>query len=134
MTSSRAFHPSSGKAPKDRERHSSLPAKAALEKQDFSQPLRTLRKVSIPLIGANLAAGCILAFAFAMLEVSDSLILAQKQAFYPITKAIMELFQLLGDGKFIASALGVWAMIFLGVTIVGLSVLLGKRLGAIFRV
>ena len=53
---------------------------------------------------------------------------------YPITKAILELFQLLGDGKFIASALGVWAMLFLGVTIVSLSLLLGKRLGAIFRV
>lgn len=97
-------------------------------------PLRAVVKVTLPLIMANLIAGGLLAFAFAMLEVSDSLILAQKQAFYPITKAIMELFQLLGDGKFIASALGVWAMVFLGVTIVGLSVLLGKKLGAIFRV
>ncbi len=97
-------------------------------------PLKAVIKVTLPLIMANLIAGGLLAFAFAMLEVSDSLILAQKQAFYPITKAIMELFQLLGDGKFIASALGVWAMVFLGVTIVGLSVLLGKKLGAIFRV
>lgn len=97
-------------------------------------PLKAVMKVTLPLIMANLIAGGLLAFAFAMLEVSDSLILAQKQAFYPITKAIMELFQLLGDGKFIASALGVWAMMFLGATIVGLSVLLGKKLGAIFRV
>ncbi len=97
-------------------------------------PLKAVVKVTLPLIMANLIAGGLLAFAFAMLEVSDSLILAQKQAFYPITKAIMELFQLLGDGKFIASALGVWAMVFLGVTIVGLSLLLGKKLGAIFRV
>jgi iron(III) transport system permease protein len=28
----------------------------------------------------------------------------------------------------------VWAMAFLGVTIVGLTVMLGKKLGAIFRV
>ena len=69
-----------------------------------------------------------------MLEVSDSLILAQKQIYYPITKAIMELFPLLGDGKFLASSLGVWAMAFLGITIVGMSLLLGKKLGAIFRV
>ena len=75
-----------------------------------------------------------LAFSFAMLEVSDSLILAQKQASYPITKAIFGLFQLLGDGRFLASALGVWAMVFLGVTIAGMSLLLGKKLGAIFRV
>ncbi len=97
-------------------------------------PLKSLIKITLPLITANLIAGGLLAFAFAMLEVSDSLILAQKQIFYPITKAIMELFQLLGDGKFIASALGVWAMVFLGVTITGMSLLLGKKLGAIFRV
>ncbi|MCS6244791.1 MAG: iron ABC transporter permease [Opitutus sp.] len=97
-------------------------------------PLKAVFRITLPLITANLIAGGLLAFAFAMLEVSDSLILAQKQAFYPITKAILELFQLLGDGKFMASALGMWAMVFLGVTIVGLSVILGKKLGAIFRV
>jgi len=97
-------------------------------------PLKALYKITLPLITANLIAGGLLAFAFAMLEVSDSLILAQKQLYYPITKAILELFQLLGDGKFIASALGVWAMLFLGVTIAGLSLVLGRKLGAIFRV
>ena len=97
-------------------------------------PLKALIRITLPLIMANVIAGGLLAFAFAMLEVSDSLILAQKQVFYPITKAIMELFQLLGDGKFIASALGVWAMAFLGVTIAGLSLVLGRKLGAIFRV
>ncbi|MEY2882119.1 MAG: hypothetical protein RLZZ15_4499 [Verrucomicrobiota bacterium] len=97
-------------------------------------PLRAVRRITLPLITANLIAGGLLAFAFAMLEVSDSLILAQKQVFYPITKAILELFQLLGDGKFLASALGVWAVVFLGVTILGVSALLGKKLGAVFRV
>ncbi|MBI2515355.1 MAG: iron ABC transporter permease [Opitutae bacterium] len=97
-------------------------------------PLKATFKVTIPLILANLIAGGLLAFSFAMLEVSDSLVLAQKQLYYPITKAIYELFQLLGDGKFIASALGVWAMAFLGITIAGMTILLGKKLGAIFRV
>ncbi|MBP6864882.1 MAG: iron ABC transporter permease [Candidatus Didemnitutus sp.] len=97
-------------------------------------PLKSLFKITLPLILANLIAGGLLAFSFAMLEVSDSLILAQKQLYYPITKAIYELFQLLGDGKFIASALGVWAMVFLGITIAGMTILLGKKLGAIFRV
>ncbi len=97
-------------------------------------PLKSVVRITLPLIAANLIAGGMLAFAFAMLEVSDSLILAQKSAFYPITKAIMELFALLGDGKYIASALGVWAMVFLGLIIAGLSVVLGKKLGAIFRV
>jgi len=97
-------------------------------------PLKATVKITLPLIMANLIAGGLLAFSFAMLEVSDSLILAQKQLYYPITKAIMELFQLIGEGKFIASALGVWAMGFLGITLVGMTLLLGKKLGALFRV
>lgn len=96
-------------------------------------PFKTLRKITIPLISANLLAGGLLAFSFAMLEVSDSLILAQKQQDFPITKAIFELYQLLGEGRYIACALGVWAMAFLGVTMIGVSLLLGKKLGAIFR-
>lgn len=96
-------------------------------------PAKSLIRITMPLVSANLIAGGLLAFAFAMLEVSDSLILAQKQAYYPITKAILELFQLLGDGRFLASALGVWAMAFLGLVILWLSVALGKRLGALFR-
>jgi len=95
---------------------------------------RTLRRITLPLISANLLAGGLLAFSFAMLEVSDSLMLAQRQPFYPITKAIYELYQLLGQGPYIASALGVWAMCFLAVTIAGVSILLGRRLGAIFRI
>jgi len=97
-------------------------------------PMKSALRITMPLILANLLAGAILAFSQAMLEVSDSLILAQKQQFYPITKAIYELMNLLGDGPYIASALGVWAMAFLAVTIIGSSVLLGKKLGAIFRV
>jgi iron(III) transport system permease protein len=94
----------------------------------------TLRKITLPLISANLLAGGLLAFAFAMLEVSDSLILAQKQDFWPITRGIYELFQRLGDGPYIASALGVWAMVLLTLTILSANSLLGKRMGAIFRV
>ena len=80
-------------------------------------PLRTLRKITVPLIAANLLAGGLLAFSFAMLEVSDSLILAQRQQDFPITKAIYELYQLLGEGRFVASALGVWAIGFLILTL-----------------
>ncbi|MBL4701933.1 MAG: iron ABC transporter permease [Phycisphaeraceae bacterium] len=94
----------------------------------------TLRKVVVPLIMANIIAGAILAFAFSMLEVSDSLILAQKESHYPITKAIFEFFNRLGDGPYIASAMGVWGMALLTITLVGASILMGKKLGAIFRV
>ena len=99
-----------------------------------ASPFYTARRIMIPLIAANLVAGALLAFAFAMLEVSDSLILAQKQAYFPITKAIYELFQRLGDGPYVASALGVWAMVLLTLTILLANILLGKRMGAIFRV
>jgi iron(III) transport system permease protein len=97
-------------------------------------PVRTLRRITFPLIAANVIAGGLLAFSFAMLEVSDSLVLAQKQQDYPITKAIYELFQLLGEGRFVASALGVWAMVFLAITIFAASRTLGRRMGALFRV
>jgi hypothetical protein len=86
------------------------------------------------LITANLVAGGLLAFAFAMLEVSDSLILAQKQEHFAITTAIYDLFGALGSGEGMASALGVWSMVFLALTIIGASVVLGKKLGALFRV
>jgi iron(III) transport system permease protein len=94
----------------------------------------TLRRITVPLISANLIAGGLLAFAFAMLEVSDSLILAQSTQYWPITKAIYELFQRLRDGPYIASALGVWAMMVLTLTILSANSLLGKKMGAIFRV
>lgn len=97
-------------------------------------PLKASLKITMPLILANLLAGGLLVFSQSMLEVSDSLILAQKQQYYPITKAIYELLRILGDGPYIACALGVWAMAFLGITIVGASMLLGKSLGSIFRV
>jgi iron(III) transport system permease protein len=96
-------------------------------------PARTLRRIAIPLIGANLAAGSILAFAFAMLEVSDSLILAQQAQHFPITKAIYTLLSTLGNGTELAAALGVWAMVFLSVAIMGAAILAGKR-GGLFKV
>lgn len=96
--------------------------------------ITAVRRIIVPLIAANLIAGGLLAFSFAMLEVSDSLILAQQAQHYPITKAIYEVSQRLGDGASIASAMGVWAMALLTVTLVGASLLIGKKLGAIFRV
>ncbi|HEY8749487.1 MAG TPA: iron ABC transporter permease [Tepidisphaeraceae bacterium] len=93
-----------------------------------------LRRITVPLIFANLIAGGLLAFAFAMLEVSDSLILAQRMQYYPITRAILDLSMRLGDGLYIASALGVWAMLLLTLTILAANALLGKKMGAVFRV
>lgn len=96
-------------------------------------PLTTLRKVVLPLITANLLVGALFAFSFSMLEVSDSLILAQKAEHFPITRAIFDLSQILGSGPFTACAFGVWTMLFLAATLSAAGIILGKKLGSIFR-
>ncbi|MBX3390763.1 MAG: iron ABC transporter permease [Phycisphaeraceae bacterium] len=96
--------------------------------------LTAVRRVIIPLIMANLIAGGMLVFSFSMLEVSDSMLLAQQKHQYPLTKAIFAFTERLGDGVYIASAMGVWGMALLTITLFSASVLLGKKLGSIFRV
>ena len=93
----------------------------------------TLRKITMPLVAANLIAGGLLCFAYAMLDVSDSLILAMKDRFYPLTKAIYALFLEQGSGEFVASALGVIGIVILASCIMGASMILGKKMGELFR-
>lgn len=95
---------------------------------------KAVMKIIVPLIMANIIAGALLVFSFSMLEVSDSLILAQKAAHFPITKQIFAFSEMLGVGQYVASAMGVWGMALLTITLVGASLLLGKKLGSIFRV
>lgn len=97
-------------------------------------PWRTLFRITLPLVTANLIVGGLFAFSFSMLEVSDSLILAQKQEFFPITRALFELSQILGYGTGAACAFGVWAMFFLGLTLCAGALLLGKKIGAVFKI
>lgn len=96
-------------------------------------PFQTLRRITLPLIMANLVAGAILAFSFAMLEVSDSLILALKEEYYPITKAIYTLLGRVADGPYIASAMGMLGMILLIVSLIVAGRFLGQRMGELFR-
>jgi iron(III) transport system permease protein len=93
----------------------------------------TLRKITMPLVMANVIAGALLCFAYAMLDVSDSMILAMKDAYFPITKAIYVLFLEPGNGLYIASALGMIAMLILIACIMGASLILGKKMGELFR-
>jgi iron(III) transport system permease protein len=91
-------------------------------------------RITVPLIMANIIAAGVLTFAFAVLEVSDSLILAQEARYYPITKEIYsQAASGNADAANVASALGVYGMLFLGGTMALASALLGKRLGTIFR-
>ncbi len=96
--------------------------------------LRTVWTVVVPLLAANLIAGGLLVFSRSMLEVSDSLILAFDRRAYPMTKAIWDLSAIPQSGMETAAALGVWGMVILVATIAGASLLLGRRLGALFRV
>lgn len=96
-------------------------------------PERTMQRITLPLVVPHLIAGALLAFAFSMLEVSDSMILAQQASHFPITKAIYTLILGLGNGPNLAAALGTWAMVFLTITLVSAALLLGRKLGALFR-
>ncbi len=97
-------------------------------------PIRTLYKITLPLVIANILAGAILVFSFSMLEVSDSLILAMKDQHYPITKAIWSLSQRPDHGPYTASALGVVGMLILIACLLGAGRVLGGKLGEIFRI
>ena len=95
-------------------------------------PTRALFKITVPLIMANLIAGAVLSFSFAMLEVSDSLILAVRREHYPLTKAVYKLLDIAGDG--LPCAMGMMAMGLLMATLLVTGVLLGRRMGQLFRV
>ncbi len=108
----------------------------ALEEASLSlgaKPSKTMWKITFPLIMANLVAGGVLSFAFAMLEVSSSLILAMKREYFPITKAIYSLFGRVDDGPYIASAMGMLGMVLLIVSLILAGRFLGKRMGELFR-
>jgi iron(III) transport system permease protein len=95
---------------------------------------RTFSRITLPLIAPSLIAGTILTFCFAMLEVSDSLILAMEARFAPITRGIYEVMgRPSPDSASLACALGVLAMGLLGGGLFLGSKIMGQRLGGFFR-
>lgn len=99
-----------------------------------ASPFRTLRRITLPLVMANLIAGTILTFSFAMLEVSDGLILAMKERYFPITKMIYQLMGRIDPGApSVACALGVVGMILLTASLLVAGKILGKKMGQLFR-
>jgi iron(III) transport system permease protein len=71
---------------------------------------------------------------FAVLEVSESMVLAAKREFFPVTREIYNLLGKIPDGDYVASALGVLCMLFLSAGLITASLLMGKRLGRMFRI
>lgn len=99
-----------------------------------ARPWRTLLKISLPLVMANLIAGTLLTFSFSILDVSNGMILAQEDRFYPVTKAIYALIgRITPVAPSIACALGVLAMVLLGGTLFFASKVLGQKLGQLFK-
>jgi iron(III) transport system permease protein len=98
-----------------------------------ASPLKTLIKITTPLIMANVIAGGIMSFSAAMMEVSDSMILANREMFFPITKAIYSVNLRIGDGPFVASALGIIGTIIVTACLLIVNKFLGKNMGELFR-
>ncbi len=97
-----------------------------------ASPFQTMWNITRPLVTANLLAAGLLTFAFAVLEVSDSLILASSSKEVPIAQAIYQLTTRPGQ-LYPACALGVVGMGLLCVTFLVVNRLLGKQLGSLFR-
>lgn len=98
-----------------------------------ASPLRTLKAITLPLILANVVGGGILSFSAAMMEVSDSLILAATDQYFPMSKAMYALNLRLADGAYVASALGVIGIIVVATCFLVANKLLGKSMGQLFR-
>src|SRR5437879_4580621 len=99
-----------------------------------ASPMRTLGKITLPLVMANLIAGTILTFSFAMLEVSDGLILAMREKYFPITKMIWQIMGRIDpNAPGVACALGMVGMVILTASLLVAGKILGKKMGQLFR-
>ena len=92
-----------------------------------ASPFTVTRYIVFPLIGRHLLVGAVLTFAYSMIEVSDGLLLALEERFYPVSKAI---YALMGrpDGMELAAALGVIVMVVMAVAFYGTE-FLSRRAG-----
>lgn len=89
-------------------------------------PWQIIRQITIPLISAHIFAGAIMCFSFAMIEVSDSIILALEEPFYPLSKALLVLSGR-PDGTGIAAALAVMVIAVIFSSIMVAVKLVGRR-------
>ena len=94
-------------------------------------PWRVFMRITLPLLSRHILAGAIVCFSLAMLEVSESLMLAMEERFFPVSKAM---YTLLGrpDGPAIASALGVVGMVLIVSSLAAAGRLVGKSFADLF--
>lgn len=108
-----------------------------LEEASFSlgaDDITTFKKIVFPIVSPGIFAGGILAFAFSLMEVSCSLILAVREKFYPISKVIYILAGRVTDGPNTACALGVLGTIITGVCLLISIKIFSKKIGEFFRI
>ncbi len=94
----------------------------------------TFKKIVFPFVSPGIFAGGILVFAFSLLEVSCSLILAIREKFYPISKVIYILAGRVTDGPNTACALGIIAMFIVGISLFVSIKIFSKKIGEFFRI
>jgi iron(III) transport system permease protein len=70
-----------------------------------ARPVRVAREIVLPLMKRHIIVGVMLTFAYSMIEVSDGILLALEEDFYPVSKAIYVLMSR-PDGLELASSLG----------------------------
>ncbi|MEM7173841.1 MAG: iron ABC transporter permease [Bacteroidota bacterium] len=95
---------------------------------------RTFWQITVPAILPSLLTSGVLAFSRTILEVSESLLLATKEAYYPITKMIYALYCSQGDGPTKASALGMVTLFIILLIVVISNKFLGKKANNLFKI
>ncbi|MCM8766911.1 MAG: iron ABC transporter permease [Candidatus Omnitrophica bacterium] len=96
--------------------------------------ITTFKRIIFPLVSPGLFAGAILAFAFSLMEVSCSLILAIREKFYPISKVIYTLAGRVTDGPNTACSLGVLGMVITAISLFISTKIFAKKIGEFFRI
>lgn len=92
---------------------------------------RTTR-ITLPILAPHILSGALLCFAFAILEVSDSLLLALEERYYPVTKALFAL-AARPDGAALASTLGVISILMVVACMTLAARFSGRSVGELFR-
>lgn len=90
------------------------------------------RRIVVPLIKPQLFAGAILVFIGSFLEVSDSLLLAFEEKFFPIAKTLYAL-QSRPDGPPLACALALIVMVFISFALWSASRISGRRVSQLLQ-
>lgn len=98
-----------------------------------SSSVAAFLKITIPLARPFIISAILLSFVFAMFEVSESLMLAQEEKFYPISKTMYALLSR-PDGPGVACSLGVFSFLVTLFCILVAAKVSGRKFEELFRI